>query len=668
MKIFYAAVILLFSLQLSAAPPTVPASNLSFNAIDGGYFNIGWTAGNGAKRIIICKAGSPVNFIPQNGVSYTANTNFGNGQQVETGEYIVYNSAFTSFYLTGLTAATQYYFAVYEYNGTGATTEYFLTALTGNAFTSSVPTVQVSNVTFSSITTSSVTINWTKGNGQRRLIVAREASAVNSNPVNNTAYNANAAFGSGVQIGTGNYVVYTSTGTSVVITNLKGGTTYHFALYEFNGSSQPQYKTPALTTSITTRSVPTIASSNVVITKADGKELSLSWTNGNGQRRIIIAKQGSNVTAVPANNTVYAANNNFGSGFQIAAGEYVVSDDNFNAATIKGLNPATVYYFKIFEYDGGAGTASYLTNSYGAVNGSTAATPTIQGSAISSSNPGANSLNLLFTKGNGRARIIIARKDVPVNVTPQDFTVYEDGNFGEGDNLGNENFVVSNTTDAGAAIQKLEANTTYHFAVFEYNGYNQPLYLSPALTFSAKTLSPLPVKLKEWSVTAINKTVNIQWTTSTEINSSHFVIERSNNGTEFIAIKTIAAAGNSEREIKYNTEDIAPANGKLFYRIKLVDKDGSFDYSVIRTVLITSDEADFTVNSFVNRNIELVKPSFSNEKQSFWVITNAAGQVIKRGVVTNRRTLINLPGLPAGNYYISLKNKDGFKSRLFIKQ
>src|SRR5690349_21464496 len=120
MKIFYATIFILLSFASFATAPTTAASNFHLNSIDGGFFNLGWTAGNGTRRVIICKAGGPVTFVPQNGVDYTDNTVFGSGQQVAAGEYVVYDNAFTSFFLTGLTPATQYFFAIFEYNGTGA--------------------------------------------------------------------------------------------------------------------------------------------------------------------------------------------------------------------------------------------------------------------------------------------------------------------------------------------------------------------------------------------------------------------------------------------------------------------------------------------------------------------------------------------------------------------
>jgi hypothetical protein len=66
---------------------------------------------------------------------------------------------------------------------------------------------------------------------------------VDSNPVNGTTYTANAAFGSGTQIGTGNYVVYKGTETNVAVTGLTQNTTYHFQAYEIDTDGIPVYNT-----------------------------------------------------------------------------------------------------------------------------------------------------------------------------------------------------------------------------------------------------------------------------------------------------------------------------------------------------------------------------------------------------------------------------------------
>ena len=667
MKKLYTALFVVLSVNGFATTPTVPASNLNFPAIDGGFFNVAWTPGNGTRRVIICKAGSAVTFRPQNGSDYTENTTFGNGQQVAPGEFVIYDNAFTSFFLTNLSPATQYFFAVFEYNGSGATTEYLTsTFLTGSASTSSVPTTQVSNANFTNITTNSVTFNWTNGNGQRRLIVVREGSPVSADPVNSVQYNANSAFGTGVSIGTGNFPVYASSSSATSVTNLKPGTTYFFSFYEFNGSSQPQYKVPAYTTSVTTRSIPTIASSNMVATKRDGKELSFSWTNGNGQRRIIVAKQGSAVTGLPVNGTDYAANGIFGSGPTIAAGEFVVYDDNFNAATISGLNPATSYFFKIFEYDGTGSNTLYLTSSFASTNASTAVVPTVQSMSVAASSITSNSLNLSWTAGNGRARLVIGRKNLPVSFVPQDFTVYTaDNDFGSGQDLGNGHFVLSSTTDAFASIHNLQPSSNYHFAIYEFNGFNQPIYITTPAVFNVTTSGALPVKLLRWEAIPSDQMVKLQWSSSSEINTNHFIVERSSDGIRFTPLATIQAAGNSQGTINYSSEDKMPLAGRSYYRLKMVDIDGKIEYSVIRTVLITEKQSSFIVRNPVQNILEIVT---TGSDKSQWQIVNVSGQLIKQGIINAGRTEIIVTDLPAGSYWVRLHADKKIQTLPFIKQ
>ncbi len=98
------------------------------------------------------------------------------------------------------------------------------------------PTTQASNINFSSIIATGMTLNWTSGNGSNRIVLVKSGSAVDNAPVDGTSYTANTAFGSGTQIGSGNYVVYNGTGNSVAITGLSSSTTYYVAVYEFNGT------------------------------------------------------------------------------------------------------------------------------------------------------------------------------------------------------------------------------------------------------------------------------------------------------------------------------------------------------------------------------------------------------------------------------------------------
>jgi M6 family metalloprotease-like protein len=118
-----------------------------------------------------------------------------------------------------------------------------------------LPTTQASVLTESAITTTTMTVGWTRGNGDAVLVVARAGEPVNADPVLGSTYTASASFGGGSTIGTGNYVIYKGTGTSVDITNLVSNTTYYFAVYEYKTASYC-YLMPALTGYAATNSTP----------------------------------------------------------------------------------------------------------------------------------------------------------------------------------------------------------------------------------------------------------------------------------------------------------------------------------------------------------------------------------------------------------------------------
>lgn len=104
------------------------------------------------------------------------------------------------------------------------------------------PTTSASALSFSSTTTGTVTFNWTNGNGASRIVVMRSLSPVNTDPVNGTTYSASTVYGSGSQIGAGNYVVKIGGSGPITVTGLAADTPYYVAVYECNST---QYRTIA---------------------------------------------------------------------------------------------------------------------------------------------------------------------------------------------------------------------------------------------------------------------------------------------------------------------------------------------------------------------------------------------------------------------------------------
>ena len=119
------------------------------------------------------------------------------------------------------------------------------------------PNNQASNVQAVAQGQTQIDLSWTRGDGDMVIVLAKENSAVDSNPLNNTTYNADSNFGNGDEIGNGNFVVYNGTGTSVSITGLNSGTNYHFAVYEYD-TTYNCYLVPAVTVNAYTDGIPAV--------------------------------------------------------------------------------------------------------------------------------------------------------------------------------------------------------------------------------------------------------------------------------------------------------------------------------------------------------------------------------------------------------------------------
>jgi hypothetical protein len=331
---------------------------------------INFNIGNGERRIVVMRAGAPVDAVPADGVDYLAGTSasFTGAPEISDGQKVVYDNAGSFADVTGLQPGITYHIRIYEYSGTGASIGYLTSSFAaGSQATVGKPTVQTSNITFTSVAATSLTIGWTNGNGAYRMVVVRQGSPVSSNPVDLTSYAGSTAFGSGNQVGSGNYVIVRGANTSTTVTNLQAGTTYHVAVYEFNGFDAPMYLTPALTGQVTTVGPPAVQAANAAISHVAGTSATLTWTNGSGNRRMVLVKAGSPVDAVPVNKNgaagIYFANSFFGSGSQIGTGNYVVFDGIQDFVTITNLQPGTVYHFAVFEYNDFGSTSQILTTS-----------------------------------------------------------------------------------------------------------------------------------------------------------------------------------------------------------------------------------------------------------------------------------------------------------------
>ena len=95
----------------------------------------------------------------------------------------------------------------------------------------------------------------------------------------------------------------------------------------------------------------------------------------------------------------------------------------------------------------------------------------------------------------------------------------------------------------------------------------------------------LPVKLLSFHATDKKESIFLDWQTSAETNTSVFEIERSNGDGQFKKIGEQAAAGNSNQTLAYHFVDDKPLPGKNYYRLRMLDLDGKWEYSTTVSVI-----------------------------------------------------------------------------------
>jgi hypothetical protein len=108
----------------SSGEPATQASGVRVSSTTEGVLDVAWYAGSGTGSIVLMKQGVPTDSDPVDGTTYTANPEFLLGQEIGTGNRVVYDGTGVQVTVTGLATDTPYQVAVYTYTGAGASINY----------------------------------------------------------------------------------------------------------------------------------------------------------------------------------------------------------------------------------------------------------------------------------------------------------------------------------------------------------------------------------------------------------------------------------------------------------------------------------------------------------------------------------------------------------------
>jgi len=188
------------------------------------------------------------------------------------------------------------------------------------------------------------------------------------------------------------------------------------------------------------------------------------------------------------------------------------------------------------------------------------------------------------------------------------------------------------------------------------------------------SLTPYALPLKLGSFTAINKNDKneLVWETISEQNAAFFEVEKSTNNIDWTSIGTVAAKGNSTTKSLYSFVDNSTQLSTEFYRLKLVDKDGSYTYS--NQIAVKHKWGKMSLELFPNpaTNLVQVNVKMVASEQVLLQIVNTEGKLMRSQIwqVKEGSNMINLPigDLPAGYYFIKASSIHLNQSKLLFKK
>lgn len=168
--------------------------------------------------------------------------------------------------------------------------------------------------------------------------------------------------------------------------------------------------------------------------------------------------------------------------------------------------------------------------------------------------------------------------------------------------------------------------------------------------------STLPIELISFKAKKENSSVQLSWATATEINNDYFTIERSSNGIDFISVKNIKGAGNSNQLNTYTYSKSDIEIDGVYYRLKQTDYDGKFSYSSI--VYVAPNEMEANKVAVYPNPSETNQIRFNANKPEVYTlsVSTLAGQIIHSTELFSNQ--ITLPELSKGFYLLQFKNNE----------
>lgn len=213
--------------------------------------------------------------------------------------------------------------------------------------------------------------------------------------------------------------------------------------------------------------------------------------------------------------------------------------------------------------------------------------------------------------------------------------------------------------DFGSGLLNLGStvSTLFNFAAGD-NGPGKAFLFNPGVCAIT-----LPVTLVEFRGTEKNSDITLQWKTGVEEDLNYYELERSNNGSDYTGIAMVFPWEDKSRTDYAYLDKNVPA-GTNYYRLKMIDKNGTYTYSRILT-FSPGGITGLSIAVMPNPVTDIIHIQFNNAGNGMYRVElrNALGQLFVQKTVQvtqNRQTesLMRTVGMTPGVYFLHFFEKN----------
>ncbi len=297
--------------------------------------------------------------------------------------------------------------------------------------------------------------------------------------------------------------------------------------------------------------------------------------------------------------------------------------------------------------------------------------PITQASDITFTDVTSTDVTLNWAVGSGSKRAVFVKENGGVITNPVDGTNYTANTdwSTKGTQLATSGYYcVYNGTGNSVALTNLDLSYSYTVQIFDYNGTGSiSRFLTTTATDNPKThAAVLPTVLTSFKTITQADGIILNWATASENNADKFIVERRTLTSPFEGIKDITAKGKAS---KYAFTDENVTNGETYYyRLKMMDKDGSYEYSNLLSASFALKASSPSI--YPNPAIDIVTITYpeASTNGSLYVIDSKGSVVIKSVIIAkSTQQNVDVSYLKTGVYLIRISAGTDRSSLKLIK-